>query len=55
MHGVPHIKIFKEAITAQYNRLSGIKRYTKADLDKWLGDYDVSPSALSLLAQGQPT
>lgn len=42
VHGVPHIEILNEAITAQYNRLSGIRRYTKADLDKWLADYDVS-------------
>lgn len=42
VNGVPHIEIFKEAITAQFNRLSGTKRYTKADLDKWLANYDVS-------------
>lgn len=45
MHGLPHLEIFKEAITAQFNRLSGIKRYSKADLDKWLANYDVSGTA----------
>lgn len=41
--GVPHMKVFREVVTSEYNRLSGIKRYTKADFDKWLADYDVSP------------
>jgi hypothetical protein len=40
--GLAHIKIFKEAITAYYNQLSGIKRYDRADCEKWLADYDVS-------------
>jgi hypothetical protein len=39
---LPHIGIFHEAIIAQYNKISGIKRYTRADFDKWMGDYDVS-------------
>ncbi|KAJ5660311.1 hypothetical protein N7507_006762 [Penicillium longicatenatum] len=38
--GPAHIKIFKEAITAYYNQLSGIKRYDRADCEKWLADYD---------------
>ena len=37
------MKVFREVVTSEYNRLSGIKRYTKADFDKWLADYDVSP------------
>jgi hypothetical protein len=37
------MEICSEAITAQYNRLSGVKKYNRADYDKWLGDYDVSP------------
>lgn len=40
--GVPHMKTFKEGIIAEFDRLSGGKRYTRADFDKWLGDYDVS-------------
>ncbi|KAJ5218204.1 uncharacterized protein N7498_000303 [Penicillium cinerascens] len=38
--GVPHMKVLKEAVTSEHNRLSGIKKYTKADYDKWLADYD---------------
>lgn len=37
-----HVKIFQEAITAYYNQLSGIKRYNRADCEKWLANYDVS-------------
>ncbi|KAJ5780140.1 hypothetical protein N7457_005300 [Penicillium paradoxum] len=40
IHGLPHMKIFNEAVTASYNRLSGIRRYTPADFERWLGDYD---------------
>jgi hypothetical protein len=40
--GVPHLKVFKEAIIAEFNRLSGVRRYSRADYDKWLADYDVS-------------
>lgn len=40
--GFPHLKIFNQALTAQYNRMSGVKRYTKADFDKWMAEYDVS-------------
>ena len=41
-HGLPHMRLFHEALTAQFNRLSGIKRYNKADFDKWMAEYDVS-------------
>ncbi|KAJ5182786.1 hypothetical protein N7492_000402 [Penicillium capsulatum] len=40
VHGLPHVEIFKEAVTAQYNRLSGVKRYDRADCDKWMTGYD---------------
>lgn len=33
--------------TPQHNRLSGIKRYSKDDFDKWFADYDVSDSLLT--------
>lgn len=36
-----HMEVFREAITAQYNGLSGIKKYTRPDFERWLGDYDV--------------
>lgn len=42
MHGVAHTRILKEAVTAHYNRLSGVKRYNRADCDKWMAGYDVS-------------
>lgn len=46
--GLPHLQFFNEAVTAQYNRLSGVKRYNKADFEKWMAEYDVSkPSLLS--------
>ncbi|KAJ5122778.1 hypothetical protein N7448_003911 [Penicillium atrosanguineum] len=38
--GVPHMRTFKEGIIAETNRLSGGKRYSKADFDNWLGEYD---------------
>ncbi|KAJ5677535.1 uncharacterized protein N7477_003168, partial [Penicillium maclennaniae] len=38
--GVPHMKTFKEGIIAEVDPLSGTKRYSRADFDKWLGDYD---------------
>ena len=41
--GLPHIKVMNEAMTAQYNRLSGIKRYKEAEFEKWMSEYDVSP------------
>jgi hypothetical protein len=39
--GAIHMDILTEAIKAQYNRFSGIKRYKKQDFDKWLSEYDV--------------
>lgn len=42
VRGLPHMKIFNEAVTASFNRLSGIKRYTTSDFERWVGDYDVS-------------
>ncbi|KAG5996240.1 hypothetical protein E4U43_002896 [Claviceps pusilla] len=38
--GIPHMQILDEAIRAEYNRFAGIKRYTKADFDKWFAEYD---------------
>ncbi|KAG6000330.1 hypothetical protein E4U21_005608 [Claviceps maximensis] len=38
--GLPHIQILTEAIRAEHNRFSGIKRYTKTDFDKWLAEYE---------------
>ncbi|KAJ5693174.1 hypothetical protein N7462_002597 [Penicillium macrosclerotiorum] len=40
VHGLSHMRVFKEAIIAQYNRMSGVKRYTRPDFEKWIGDYD---------------
>ncbi|KAJ5455302.1 hypothetical protein N7475_010423 [Penicillium sp. IBT 31633x] len=40
IQGLPHMRIFKEAITAHWNQLSGIKRFTTTDFDRWLGEYD---------------
>lgn len=37
-----HMRVLQEAIVAQSNRFSGIKRYSKPDFDKWMGDFDVS-------------
>lgn len=42
IHGVPHMKIVIEAIRAQHNRFLGIRRYDKADFEKFLANYDVS-------------
>jgi hypothetical protein len=42
VHGVPHMNVFAEAITAQHNDLSGLKKFNRADYDRWLGDYNVS-------------
>jgi hypothetical protein len=52
--GVPHMKIFEEAIKAEHNRFLGIKRYDKADFEKWLADYDVSTSVPKLLSPLKP-
>lgn len=40
--GLPHLKVLNEALTAHYNPLSGVKRYTRPDFDKWMAEYDVS-------------
>lgn len=40
-HGWPHQKIVTEAVVAQANRFSGIKRYERPELDKWMAGYDV--------------
>lgn len=48
--GLPHLRFFREAITAQYNRLSGVKRYNKADFEKWMAEYDVSTCLLPYLS-----
>lgn len=40
--GLPHMEVFEEAVTAEHNSLSGIKKYDRADYDRWLGDYSVS-------------
>lgn len=39
--GTPHMQVLCEAIEAQYNRYSGIKRFNRQDFDKWLAEYDV--------------
>jgi tubulin beta len=40
--GLPHMKVFQEAIIAQHNPFSAIKRYESVELDKWMAGYDVS-------------
>ncbi|CAI7640150.1 unnamed protein product [Penicillium pancosmium] len=40
IHGATHIKIFKQAVIAQFNWLSGVRRLKKFDCEKWLADYD---------------
>lgn len=42
VNGLPHMEILGEAIVAQHNRLSGIKRFTRDDFEKWFANYDVS-------------
>ncbi|KAJ5670552.1 uncharacterized protein N7477_005915 [Penicillium maclennaniae] len=39
-HGVTHMEIMNEAVTAQHNRFSGIQRYSDADFKKWFAEYD---------------
>ncbi|GAB1198164.1 hypothetical protein APSETT444_007472 [Aspergillus pseudonomiae] len=39
-NGPVHMKILEEAVIAQHNRFSGIKRYERAEFDKWLSEYD---------------
>ncbi|KAJ5901197.1 hypothetical protein N7504_007190 [Penicillium tannophilum] len=48
--GTEHTKIFTEAAIAHYNRLSGIKRLTRADCDKWWANYDAIVEVTSLLS-----
>ncbi|KAF9882899.1 hypothetical protein FE257_004913 [Aspergillus nanangensis] len=36
----PHMKVFREGIIAANNRFSGIKRFEREDMDKWVGDCD---------------
>lgn len=38
--GAAHQNAASEALIAANNRLLGHKRYTRADFDKWLGEYD---------------
>ncbi|PIG85736.1 hypothetical protein AARAC_004077 [Aspergillus arachidicola] len=38
--GPVHMKILEEAVISQHNRFSGIKRYERAEFDKWLSEYD---------------
>ncbi|KJZ74608.1 hypothetical protein HIM_05958 [Hirsutella minnesotensis 3608] len=40
-NGSTHVNVFNEALRAEYNRFSGIKRYTKADFDKWFAGRQV--------------
>lgn len=37
------MEICEEAVIAQNNRFSGIKRYDRADFNKWFAEYDVKP------------
>ncbi|KAB8263007.1 P-loop containing nucleoside triphosphate hydrolase protein [Aspergillus pseudonomiae] len=39
-NGPVHMMILEEAVIAQHNRFSGIKRYERAEFDKWLSEYD---------------
>jgi hypothetical protein len=41
VQGKQGMAVLLEAVTAQHNRLSGIKRFDKADFDKLTADYDV--------------
>ncbi|KAJ6133376.1 hypothetical protein N7471_008591 [Penicillium samsonianum] len=40
VHGVPHMEVEYEAVMAQHNRFSGIKRYDRADFEKWFAECD---------------
>lgn len=40
--GISHMKIMQEALLASHNHFLGIKRYDRADFDKWFADYDAS-------------
>ncbi|KAJ5263166.1 hypothetical protein N7478_010771 [Penicillium angulare] len=50
VNGTEHTKIFTETAIAQFNRLSGIKRATRADCDKWFANYDAIVEVTSLLS-----
>ncbi|KAF9893853.1 hypothetical protein FE257_010023 [Aspergillus nanangensis] len=39
-HGYSHMKIVREAVIAANDRFSGIPRYQRPELDKWLAEYD---------------
>ncbi|KAK3192260.1 hypothetical protein K4F52_001473 [Lecanicillium sp. MT-2017a] len=38
--GVQHLKVFEEAVRAHSNLFSGIRKYDRADFDRWWGEYD---------------
>ncbi|KAJ5310638.1 uncharacterized protein N7443_003099 [Penicillium atrosanguineum] len=40
VRGKDHMEICEEAVVAQNNRFSGIKRYDRVDFDKWFADYN---------------
>ena len=40
-NGMPHLKVAQEAFVSGANHFSGIKRYERADLDRWFDGYDV--------------
>ncbi|CAG7919530.1 unnamed protein product [Penicillium olsonii] len=50
--GLPHMEVFEEAVTAEHNSLSGIKKYDRADYDRWLGDYSCIVEVPSYLGTG---
>jgi hypothetical protein len=50
VRGKSHMEICEEAVIAQNNRFSGIKRYDRADFDKWFAEYDVRPESTVLNA-----
>ncbi|KAJ5155776.1 hypothetical protein N7492_008579 [Penicillium capsulatum] len=50
LHRAEHTKVFIEAAVAHYNQLSGIRRLTRADCDKWFADYDAIVEIASLLS-----
>lgn len=39
--GIRHMKLLIESMRAEYDRFSGIKRYSRKDFAKWFSDYDV--------------
>ncbi|KAJ5675006.1 uncharacterized protein N7477_004940 [Penicillium maclennaniae] len=40
VRGKDHMEVCEEAVIAQNNRFSGMKRYDRADFDKWFADYN---------------